>query len=202
MFADAPDVNIGVGTTVQTFKLFNAVQQLLTAFPAHGTPTVYNNNGTSVLGVRVEVIVTHLECEISIVGSQSNIVVAGDLFNFMRFAYYLEGPEYDGTGGSTPTSYLTGVTSGTNITDVMRVLKDTKVPLSVQAYAGAYIVPQTKSIFYRIPVNQKFVFFSANGTYTQWKTDKGNLLLDVVSDSSATPNPTFTHNTRIFFKMR
>lgn len=128
------------------------------------------------------------------------MVLVGDLYNFLRFAYYIEGTPYDGTGAILPTGYLTGQISGTNISDVSRVLLDHRVPLSVQAYAGTQLVPATANRTFRIPVNKSFVFYSSNAAYTQWRTEHGNMLLDVVSDSTVSPNPAFSHNTRIFFR--
>ncbi len=200
MYCDAPDLNLGITTTVQTLRLFNAVQQLLAAFPQHATPVIQNIAGTNVPSLRSRIRISHLEIDVTLVGSQSNVVVVGDLYNFMRFAYYIEGTPYDGTGASPPVSYLTGVIAGTNISDVQKVLVDSRVPLSVQAYAGTQLVPQTANRTFRVPVNRSFVFYSTNAGYTQWRTEAGNLLLDVVSDSTVTPNPAFSHNTRIFFK--
>lgn len=191
---------MGITTTVSTFKLFNAVQQLLSAFPQHATPVIQNLAGTNTPSLRSRIRITHLEVDVTIVGSQSNVVVVGDLYNFMRFAYYIEGTPFDGTGATPPTAYLTGVIAGTNISDVQKVLIDHRAPLSVQAYAGTQLVPQTVNRTFRVPVNRSFVFYSANAGYTAWRTEAGNLLLDVVSDSSVSPNPAFSHNTRIFFK--
>lgn len=201
MFVDAPDNGLGVTTAVQTLRLFNAVQQLLSAFPSHATPISQNIAGTLVPGLRTTVHITHLEVDITMVGSQSNVVLVGDLYNFIRFAYYVEGVPYDGTGLTSPTSYLTGVVSGTNIRDVDKVLCDQRRSLSVQAYAGTQLVPQTVTFTMRIPIKRSFLFFSTNAGYTQWSTRQGNMLLDVVSDSSINPNPTFSHNTRIFFEL-
>lgn len=200
VFCDAPDNNVGITTTVTTFKLFNAVQQLLAAFPQHATPIVQNIAGTNTPSLRSRITVTHLEVDVTIVGSQSNVVLVGDLYNFLRFAYYIEGTPYDGTGATPPVAYLTGQISGTNIQDVQRVLLDHRVALSVQAYAGSQLVPATANRTFRIPVNQSFVFYSSNVGYTQWRSERGNMLLDAVSDSSVTPNPVFSHNTRIFFR--
>lgn len=199
MYCDAPDLGIGVTTTVQTFRLFNAVQQLLAGFPQHATPIIQNIAGTNTPGLRSRLRISHIEVDITIVGSQSNVIVVGDLYNFVRFAYYVEGTPFDGTGITTPIGYLTGVISGTNINDVQKVYLDHRVPLSVQAYAGTQLVPQTANRTYRIPINKSFVFYSTNAGYTQWRTEHGNMLLDVVSDSTVAPNPGFSHNTRIFF---
>jgi len=190
---------LGITTTVTTLKLFNAMQQLLAAFPQHATPVVQNIAGTNIPSLRTRVKITHLEIDVTIVGSQSNVVLVGDLYNFLRFAYYIEGTPYDGSGAVSPSAYLTGVIAGTNISDVQKVLIDHRAPLSVQAYAGTQLVPQTANRTFRVPVNRSFVFYSINAGYTQWKTEAGNLLLDVVSDSSVAPNPAFSHNTRIFF---
>lgn len=196
-FVDAPDLGLSITTTVQTLKLLNGVSQLLTAFPQHGTPTTYNKAGVQTNSIRTRIVIHYIDVDITVVGSQSNIVVSGDLFNFVRYAFYLDGRHYDSS--ATPSSYLTGVINGTDISDVRQVYIDERLPLPVQAYAGTYLVPQCKTMNFRINVNRSFVFYSVNAGYTQWYTEAGNLLLDVVSDSVASPSPTFSHNSRIHF---
>jgi hypothetical protein len=202
MFVDAPDNNVSITSTVSTLKLFNAVQQLLAQYPQHATPTVYNNAGANTPNLRVRLLVTHMEIVYQFVGCQTNVLQPADLWNIARCAWYEEGTPYDGSGASSPISYLTATMGGTNITDVVKVFHDEPLGLSSTAFdpASGYNVPRTIAKRMNIPVNRQFTFYSLNTAGSQWKTESGNLLLDVVSDSGFTPHPTFSHNTRIFFK--
>jgi hypothetical protein len=202
IFADAPDLLSSSSTGVTTLKLFNAVQQLLIQYPQHATPTVYNNAGTNTPNLRVRILITHLEIVYRWVGAQSNVLAAGDLYNTGRCAWYIEGTPFDGTGATSPVSYLTSVMGGTNITDVERVLHDEPIGLSSTAYdsANGYNVPRTICKRITVPVNKTFTFFSTTAAGVAWKTEMGNMLLDHVSDSTVAPHPSFSHNTRIFMK--
>jgi len=200
-FVDAPDLNIAVTTTVTSLRLFNAMQQILTSFPQHATPTVSNISGVNTPGLRTRIKIHHIDVDITTVGAQATVLLSGDLYNTVRFAYVLDGRFYDGTGAVASSNYLTSITGGTNITDVVRVLHDERVSLSSTAFdsTNGYNVPRVVNKSFRCAVNRSFVFYSTNASYTSWSTEANDIVLNVVSDSSATPHPTFSHNTRIFF---
>lgn len=200
-FVDAPDLLVTVSTTVQTLKLFNALQQILTAFPQHATPTVTNLAGTNTPGLRTRIRIHHIDVDLTVVGAQSTTLLSGDLYNTLRYAYVVDGKPYDGSGFTVPSAYLTSIVGGTNITDVIRVPRDEKISLSSTAYdsANGYNVPRVVNKAFRLPIDRSFVFYSTNPTYTSWSTENCSIFLDIVSDSSVTPHPTFSHNSRIFF---
>jgi hypothetical protein len=177
------------------------MNSILAAFPQHATPTSSNLNGTLTPGLRSKIRIHHIDVDITIVGAQSTTLLAGDLYNTVRFAYVLDGRFYDGSGATAPSAYLTSITGGTNITDVIRVLRDEKISLSSTAYdsTNGYNVPRVVNKAFRLPVNRSFVFYSTNAGYSLWSTENCNILLDIVSDSSVTPHPSFSHNSRIFF---
>jgi hypothetical protein len=146
--------------------------------------------------------VTHLEIVFQWIGAQSNVLAAGDLYNVGRCSWYIEGTPYDGTGAVVPVPYLTSVMGGTNITDVERVLYDEPTGLSSTGYdsANSYNIPRAIAKRMVMQIGRSFTFYSTTAAGAQWKTESGNLLLDVVSDSSVAPHPQFSHNTRLFLK--
>jgi hypothetical protein len=199
-FVDAYD-SLTISTTVTSIRLLNAMQQILAAFPQHATPVNYSDAGSSTLRLRQRIKITHLDIDYRWVGAQSNTIASGDLYNTGRMAWYIEGTKYDGSGTITPTQYLTAVSAGTNIDDVKRVLYDRQIPLSSTAFDSNtnYNVPRVVTGHMRIPVNKTFTFYSVNTSNTTWETAADNLVLNLVSDSIVPPNPSFTHNTRIWF---
>lgn len=169
---------------------------LLQQFPAHSTPAYQNGNFL----LRQRLLITHMEADIEMIGSQSNTIAAADLFNQIRFAIWrAEAPVQQ-----APNAYLTGVVTGPNITDVAHVYCDNTIPLPSQAFDSSsnYNVPMVRHMSLLIPVNHYFTFYSttASGSGSAWHNEEGNIYLDVVSDSSVSPNPSFNFNIRVFFK--
>lgn len=189
-------------TSTSTIRILDAVAGVLTKYPQNATPTQFNNNGSITYNLRVAVTIEHIELVWRWVGSQGTTLTAGDLYNTARFAVFEEGTPYDSTTfGGVP--YLTGVVGGTNITDVETVFMDNLVPLSSTAFDSStgYNVPRAVTGIQKIPINRVFNFYSTTDVGVAWKSDRNNLLLDLVSDSSVSPHPFFSATARIFFRI-
>jgi len=194
---------LSISTTLSTVQLFTAIQTVLAAYPQHATPTSFNVGGATANRLRTRIIIQHLDVDYKWVGSEGSLIANGDLYNIGRMAWYREGQKFNGFGGYTPGTYLTGVTNGTTIDDCKQVYVDRQISLSTQAFdtASNFNVPQVKVGQFRINVNRTFTFYSevAAGN-TTWQTAEGNLCVDAISDSTVAPNPIFQHNTRIWFQ--
>lgn len=188
-------------TTVTTVRPLDAISEVLSKYPQHATPTSYTTPTATVFNLRAKVHVEHIELAWKWVGSQATTLLSGDLYNFARHALYEEGTPYDSTTFAGQP-YLTGVISGTNITDVNHVFVDDIVPLASEALNSAtgYNVPACAAGIKRIPINRSFVFYSTSDTGANWKTEKDNLLFDFVSDSSAPPHPDINMVFRVRFR--
>jgi len=191
-------------TSVTSFNILDALGSstgLLQAFPQRATPVTYNNAGTVAYRLRTKLLVKFIEFEFRMIGSQSTTLVAADLYNTIRWALYLEGPQ-SGVGSSL--SYLTSVIGGTIIQDKLKVYHDQQYSLVSQAFdtVNSDNVPNLKTGFLKFPINEKFTFFSTTttGVGAPWLSADRTIVLDVVSDSSIIPSPTFGYNARIFFE--
>jgi hypothetical protein len=203
-YCDSFILGSSFSTSVTSFNILDALGSstgLLQAFPQHSTPVTYNNAGTVAYRLRTKIVIDFIEFDFRMIGSQSTTLVAADLYNTIRWALYLEGPQ-SGVGSSL--SYLTSVIGGTIIQDKMKVYHDQQYPLVSQAFdtVNSDNVPNVKTGFLKFPIHESFTFFSTTttGVGAPWLSADKTIVLDVVSDSSIIPSPTFGYNARIFFR--
>jgi len=195
-FFDCP-LNGSVSTSVSQASILTPLLSttgLLSNFPAHGTPTMQNGSPSIRQHLRLE----RMEVTISLVGSQSTTLAAGDLYNNVRLAIYHLGDNYN----NSITNYLSGIVTGTNLHNVIRVYVDKCFALSSTAFdtLNNDNVPATKFVMLRKSLNTHLYPFSYNAAFTNWDTIMSNLVFNIVSDSSVTPNPTFSINVRVWFE--
>lgn len=168
---------------------------LLQQYPAHSIP-VYQNGS---FFLRQDVWISHFEIDMELVGSQSNTLVAGDLYNSVRYAVTRNGKAYSDSN----VPYLTGVMTGTNLQDTQHVYIDQRVALPSQAFDTLtnYNVPMVIHRTHTIPVNRVLSCFSTNasGSGAAWDTTKEDYTMFLVSDSSVSPNPQVALTFRCFF---
>lgn len=196
---DVVQPTIGVSTTTYQISLLITLASnsgLLQSFPAHADP-VYEN----AIGVRLRqtLHLKFIEFDAEFVGSQSNTIVASDLYNNMRISIFRTGETYQ----SANLNYATSILS-TDIRDVQKVYYDEVIPLPSVAFdtANNTNVPNVKIRSMRIPINLKLSFFSSNasGAGAAWETRESDLVINVVSDSAVAPNPTIQFNSRLWFE--
>jgi len=203
-YADSFVTGSSSSTSVTSYNILDAIGSstgLLQQFPQRGTPVSYNNAGTVAYRLRTRILIKWIEFEFKMIGSQSTTLVTADLYNVIRWALYLEGPQ-SGVGSSL--SYLTSTIGGTIIQDKLKIYHDQQYTLVSQAFdtVNADNVPNVKTGFIKFPINENFTFFSTTttGVGAVWLSADRTIVLDVVSDSSILPSPTFGYNARIFFE--
>jgi hypothetical protein len=133
------------------------------------------------------------------IGAQGTSLLYGDLFNSLRLILYISGS----TLIDTPDALGGGVDTHFNPLDVSRLLMDHQFDLPSTAFdsASGYNVPNVKSQYIYIPINQRFDFFSTGSSGSNWDTRKNNLVLGYVSDSTATPHPQFDCYVRMYYDL-
>jgi hypothetical protein len=165
-------------------------------YPAHATPTFMNG----VFRLRSKICLRRMEIRVIVIGAQSNAVLAADLFNNLRVALRSTGVSYL----DASNSYLTGVSTGTNLTNTQNVYFDKNWTLPSQAYDTTITTPtpQVRSWEAYCQPNLMLDVLSttASGTGATWDTDGMNLELEYVSDSSVAPHPTLEGTLRFFIE--
>lgn len=135
-----------------------------------------------------------------LIGAQSNAVLAADLFNNLRCSLRSTGVSYL----DASNLYLTGVATGTNLTNTKEVYWDKTFTLPSQAYDTTITTPtpQVRSWDAYCHPNLMLPVFSttASGAGATWDTDSMNLELEYVSDSAVAPHPTMEGTMRLFLE--
>jgi hypothetical protein len=188
-------ITVNASTTSGRFSLFTQLANLLGTVPQMAEPILQNGN----VEWRARIYISHIELRTLCVGSQSNTLVAGDLFNNVRFVV---SETRDAFGiASTPT--LVGVADPLQVADKRFVHLDHMYNVMTQAFNGAgYNVPGVHNDLFNIPINRTFDWFTLVTTGASgWDTKTGNIECATVSDSSVTPNPSITYTSRIYFKI-
>jgi len=191
----------GISTTVFQISLLTPLMNntgLLQQFPQHATP-IYSNG---VFSLRQKLRLSHLEIRMEMVGSQGSLLAAGDLYNSFRISIYRSGETYQ----SSVIRYLSSVMGATNLSDIEHVYYDNSVALPSQAWDSSSTtnVPCVKHISLNVPLNMDLFCFSTtpSGSGAAWESRDKDLLLEFVSDSTVTPNPTMTLYSRLFFRYK
>lgn len=156
-------------------------------------------NGTN-FALRTAIIVRRIEFRAYLTGAQSSTLLAGDLFNYLRYGFYKTGAQYS---DSTEQYLGNGVFGGTDPDDVKRVYLDKTETLSSTAFntTTGFNVPQTRVREWTICPNDVFKIYSTNATgSTAWNTLADNYRMDICSDSTLTPHPNFKIVIRFFFE--
>lgn len=182
-------------STPGRFSLFTPFATLLGSVPQLGNPVTLASN----VEWRARIRVLHLEVRVLAIGSQSNTLVAGDLFNNVRF---IVAETRDSFGiASIPT--LTSVTGPLVTTDKRYIHADHIFNLCSHAFNSAgYNVPDCQNLVMNIPINRVFDWFTQVSTGASgWDTKTGNIEIATVSDSTVTPNPVVNFTTRIYFQV-
>jgi len=143
----------------------------------------------------------YMELLIGATGSQSNVLVAADLFNRLSFAVTLSGEPYS---TAAPSIYLQGNAANClgDVSETKRVYLDSQTTLMSQAFDSTnYNVPEVVDVRYHVPLNLVLECFSGNasGSGVAWDTKSMNIFASYVSDSAAAPSPTLNIGARIFF---
>jgi len=188
-------LTVNASTTASRFSIFTDIITLLATIPQITDPIIENGN----VEWRARIFISHIEMRILAVGSQSNTLVAGDLFNNVRFIVAQNRDSF--SIASTPA--LTGVTAPLELCDTRIVYLDHMYNLMTRAFNGAgYNVPAVQNSLFNVKINECFDFFTlVTVGSTGWDTKVGNIEVATVSDSSVTPNPSLNFTIRTYFKI-
>jgi len=168
---------------------------VLASFPANATPV----SSAGSLQLYQKVRLTDALVSVSVIGSQSNTLASGDLYNRLRAILFWSGETYQGSQIS-PLSGNT-VDQWPNMQDVETILGDWKFDLPTLAFNSTnYNVPMVRTWRGTVPINRTIECFNTSSSGTgAWETRKGDLVYAFVSDSSVTPNPTLIFTMRVFY---
>lgn len=141
--------------------------------------------------------VIRLLMRLNLVGSQSNTIVAGDLFNRIRVLVFYTNSNFLGTAAFNSFT----IDTMPDLRDA-RIMHDKIYNLPTQAFDSLsnYNVPDCKTVDINIYENRNFEVFSTQGGVT-WDTKRGDYYVYVCSDSTVAPNPTLTGSCRLIYKM-
>jgi hypothetical protein len=194
--ADASHQFFDYQTTVSantTVAALNPLDSLLSAtgllqqFPAHSMPVFQNGAYLLYRKIKLDYVIMTVKT----VGSQSNALATGDLYNTIRYALFTTGPSYQNTNNYYLTTYVHNPEG--NLTDVLKVLVDELIGMPSQAYytSSGYNVPDVAIRRYMVPLNLVLDCYSTNasGVGVQWETKEHDLVFNYMSDSAVVPNP-------------
>jgi len=192
--------SFSISTAVQLIMspfdpLLKATTGQLATFPQVMEP--YMAGLTGIYDFHGKIRVIRLQFRFNIVGSQSNTIAAGDLFNrFRLIIFYTQSNYLGGAAFNVPT-----IDSPPDTRDAL-ILHDKVYDLSSTAFDSLnnYNVPACKTVDLNIFENRNFELFSTSGGVT-WDTRRGNYYVYAVSDSVVAPNPTITGHCRLIYRM-
>jgi len=184
-----------VNNSVVRYSLLTDMMNLLASVPQMTDAILVNGS----IQWHSRIVFSHVELRLLCIGSQSNTLVAGDIFNNMRILV----AETRESWAQTSTAPLVGVTDPLNLIDTRVIHLDKLVSLSSRAFNGAgYNSPGIESDVININLNRAFDIVTpvALGT-SGWDTKYGDIEIFLASDSTVTPHPTIVITTRLFYKI-
>jgi hypothetical protein len=170
---------------------------ILATFPANATPV--SSGGAFQLYRKIRL--KNMLVALTAIGSQSNTLASGDIFNRLRVLIVWSGETYQGSQISPLSN--NSVDQWPNLQDVEEVLGDWQFALPSQAFnTSNYNSPAIKTWRSSIPINRTLECFSttANGTGA-WDNKHGDLVYAAVSDSSVSPNPILLTTVRVYYEI-
>jgi hypothetical protein len=194
--------HISSTTTTNPISMLNAFLSVATGiFPAQpslGRLTTVGQAAADVFRYQALLRITRIDLRVRWVGSQSNTIVAGDLFNTGRVAIFTSGENYS----NASITLFTTVDDIPDMRDNQIILHDKTVGLSSTAFDSSsnYNVPRVLCYSTTIPCDLCFKVYSTDSTGSLvWDTQYGDLLYQSVSDSSVAPNPQLFVNARMYY---
>lgn len=169
---------------------FASFPQVFKPFMAGSTNTTYDFVGR----LRYK----FLEARLNLLGSQSNTIASGDLYNRIRVCFFWSKTNYQGT----VTNNAFGIDNLVDYRDIDKVFYDKTHCLSSPAInsTSGYNVPDTQSLHIKIPLNMITEIFS-NASGATWDSRVGSFYLVVASDSAVAPNPVLSGQTRLYYEI-
>jgi len=152
--------------------------------------------GVKILNAKIRL--ERVYVRVLLTGAQSTTLLAGDLFNSIRYICYKTG----NSALDTQPTPLNNITEFLDLRDITKVYTDKLVPLPTQAFdsANGLNIPQVISHTFTIPLKTTLEWFSTDPTgATGWDTRMTNLLIAFISDSTVTPHPSIEFRQRMYY---
>lgn len=198
-------IDFGFSNTITTTPLQYAMLDpfrtvILPSFSVLWKPSLLGwSPGVKILNAKIRL--ERVDCRALLTGAQSTTLLAGDLFNSIRYICYKTG---NSTLDTQPTP-LNNLTEFLDLRDVLKVYTDKLVPLPTQAFdsANGYNVPQVRQDTFSINLGSTLEWYSSDPTgATGWDTRMYNFLITFVSDSSVSPHPTIEFRQRMYYSWK
>lgn len=191
----------GITSAGVTYSILDPLRtQILPSYQSIWRPSLVGwSPGSKLLNARIKL--QHADIRVLSTGAQSNALLAGDLYNSIRYVMYL-------TGNSVldvQPSPMSNLTEFLSLQDIERVYTDKLVPLPSQAFdtSNNYNVPQVTQRTFTIPMNLTLDWFTSDATgATGWDTRKYNVLMQTLSDSTVSPHPSIEFRVRLYYAAR
>lgn len=195
-FVDLNSSAASVSTSVTSLSMLSGLVTTFTANPQITKPVTW---GAGNVRYQAATYIHGLLIKYKVEGAQSNVLLAGDLFNSVRVTFNSYGSSY----ADTPTQIGGGVDNWFDTSDLRKMLHDETHCLPSQAYDSStnYNVPQVVARQAYLPVNQRFDWFSTNSPPTVWDTKAGDIFLAFVSDSGLSPHPSISWAVRVYYDL-
>jgi hypothetical protein len=195
---DLPYSSTSISTTYSSASLLNNLMMTTTGQLATNPtllfPLMRGSTGTS-FAYAGRLKIKRLSFRWNIVGSEGTTIANGDLFNRVRFLVFRTNESYgEAVNITAPT-----IDSVLDVSDIKDIYYDEVTNLQSSAFTSTgFNVPGLRTIQGVIDLDDILEVYSNIGG-TQWFSKNYNYVFGYVSDSSVTPNPTFSGSTRIWF---
>jgi len=140
-----------------------------------------------------------IDFSITFSGAQSTTLLAGDLFNSIRFCIVKVGTK----ASASVAPVLPSLTNFPELEFVDKLYIDNIVPLPTQAFdtANGYNVPQVIRKQFRLILGEQLDWYTETGSgLSNWDTKKNAFAIQFISNSSVSPHPTIDLQWRLYYK--
>lgn len=146
--------------------------------------------------VKLHGVMAHLRS----VGSMGTAINSSDIYNTIRQLLCWTGKSYSQTNISPLQNG--GVDTWPNLIDVKEVLVDVHQDLPSLSLNGTTAnSPGIKTYRAYIPINKTLECYSNSANGSVWDTREGDLIYNVVSDSTVSPSPLAIATFRVFYEI-
>jgi hypothetical protein len=139
--------------------------------------------------------ISHMDVRLHCINALSNGVVVGDSYNTLRVYNYVTATTYQGNKANA----LSDVVSHPLPSDVLKPLCDESFTTWISAFDSTDDGSPTHELRnFSCPINLTIDCVSESGR-TVWDTKAGDVMLEVISDSSVTPHPQLIWAYRVYY---
>lgn len=186
-----------ITTTATVLNLLDTARNILLPNYQIGWRPIVNTDGNRSLYAKMSV--PFIDFAITFTGAQSTTLLAGDLFNSIRFCIIKLGTKTS----TTIPAILPSLTDFPELQVLDKLYIDSIVPLPTQAFdsANSYNVPQVIRKQFRLLLGEQLDWYTETGSgLSNWDTKKNSFAVQFVSDSTVSPHPTVDIQWRLYYK--